>query len=252
MARKNKSTSVERSTGVSTQGEKVHLGERVDIGKGKTNKRKGPRDYVSGSTSAYNLLGLILIIGLIATVFFAYYNSTSDSETFQYFSPSVYVDNISRKSVSIPGGTYELKYDVSPSVLAMRSTLKAYFVVDGVKVESWNETSFGLFDSLEKEVFEFRFKGDRYYSVDGSITIPDIVVSWNDMPSSDIVVESWKNVDGVNSFLDAVAETVFFVGDYLEYQLNLIQNILPWNSVVEGERDYLSDLWKEAEERAFN
>lgn len=260
MARKNKSTSVERSTGVSTQGEKVHLGERVDIGKGKTNKRKGPRDYVSGSTSAYNLLGLILIIGLIATVFFAYYNSTSDSETFQYFSPKVFLENFSDDTILIAEGNYIVDFPVEWGIDDLfTSSVRGYVDVDGRKIGSINTLS--LVESFSHSDLYFRINGEYYTAIwqyvddlGGNayvLSLPTLYITIDSMPDIQYVIDSWSSVSADNVF-DVIQETFVYVGDYMAYIGNTILNFLPWNSVatVQDDDPNLEQLWREAEIRA--
>lgn len=255
MRRDNKTRDVTRTPNW-TQNERVDLGdssERVQFNEGKQGRRSRSRQVsYSASTNALSAVSLLLLIGLIATVFFAFYNADRTDGKFQYFSPSEYLTKIGSQEIIVPAGDYFVDVVLKNPSGLVGGYYKGYVNLYGEMFESINQL--GWYQELNDGQFEFDILGERVVSYfvtnsDGVrqrfITITqDHSVTINEMPQLTLILDAWSNVKDFPSFGSALAGTCQFVVDYLDYQANLLQNLLPWNSVVEGESNYLEGLWE--------
>lgn len=270
MARKQKSREVAPNSPRGGR-ERVNL-DRDNIELDPPQRRRSVRNYVSASTNVWSIVSILLVIAMIGTVFIAYSNVSGSGDRVYFFSPSAYLNGLS-DSFYVPSGYYQLYYlsdraGVSPAV----ESWSAYIDVDGRRYYS-NENNVA-YSQLFNPSFQFSFDiaGSTLYSrgifdylnnddfsgvsLDHSVIgdprliyIDEPVMLSNAMPNIKVVGDAWGNVNGLNDIFNAFRITGEFVTDSVRYETQLIQSLLPWNSVVEGDRDYLPDLWEAAEER---
>ena len=211
---------------------------------------------VGASTNAWGVVSLILIIGLIATVFFAYYNSTRKDGVVQYFSPSRYLTNISSTEFVLPGGTYYVQTREASLLTAVFLRIEGYIEVDGRIYESENTLGWWDFESGSKS-FEFNINGVVYYSYVNSggykvVDLPTTTVTVGDFPDFSRVAEKFVNVDSVPAFFEAFDSLPRYLDDFFVYQANFLKSFLPWNSVSSNQNGGVPDLpqiWADAEEK---
>ena len=226
---------------------------------------------VGASTNVWGVVSLIFIIGLIATVFFAHYNSTRKDGVVQYFSPSKFLNNISYDVINLPEGDYILSFD--PLVGGFFYTVYGWVEIGGMKFESSNFISVPfhveIFNGYNVHLwdetlgygdisFEIEIDGVLYYaSYDSALEnyvlkFPGTSIKLNEMPQIADLALTWGEVEGWNTFWTAVSDTGDFVRDMIRYNTNLLKQILPWNFVVDSESSdvpNLPQLWAEAESK---
>lgn len=196
-------------------------------------------------TNVLFLVSLILILGLMATVFISYWQSDIESlENFAYFSPAKYLNNISETTIPIPAGNYIVQEKkalwgfgtISPLVV------RGYIDINGFVFESENLNNPLLADYGSSYTFVI---GDKTYKSElsvienehGLVEVVNIVkltessfVSIGDPPDVRSLVDVWKDVNIV-SFFSAVGYSVNFAVSYLDYVGNMSYKLMPWNSI---------------------
>ena len=217
-------------------------------------RESGSRFRVSARTNVWGIVSILLLIGLIATVFIAYNNSHDDSAEKYFFSPSSFLQGISNPVVVIEPGDYVLHYQSEKFAFIPYAT-RAFVLIDGVRIYSNNMSRFGVMVGS----YEFTINGKNYYAQTTTqngiqyevITLEGAVVEVLTFPDINNVVKSFQGVTDVDSFFDAFSSISVFCRDYLTFQANFLNNMLPWNHVVStSEYDVnFHDLWSEAEER---
>lgn len=238
-----------------TQNERVNLfdsSEQIRFKKGYQLRKGRSRDvHYSASTNAWGFVSLLLLIGLIATMFFAYYNSSRTDGKFQYFSPSEYLSKLGSQQVVIPAGEYEVTSILEGWNGAIADLWRGHVDLYGMLFISTNRLTASQVPFRQFTFDIFGHTVESYFGTneDGVqvryITLPeDIETTVNEMPQLTIVMDAWQNVSDFGSFGTALAGTASFVVEYYQYQKNLFQNLLPWNSVVEDETGYLESLWE--------
>lgn len=209
---------------------------------------------ISARTTVMGAVSLLLVIGLIASVFFAYENSTRvEGEPFQYFSPARFLENISTQTIEVDASSYRLAYvyhrnwlipalsiyearvyigknvfSSSNRILQSKlndNSVPFYFFIDGVQYTSYSNYVSNDDGTVSPEV---DLNGDlvRY------VTLPAMIITWNEMPDFTDVTNAWSGLSENGTVWSALSTTGKFVGQWLRYQGNMLQTLLPWNSVV--------------------
>lgn len=224
---------------------------KYDVDKVRNPRKTTSHVKIGASTSVWGMVGLLFVIGLIATVFFAYQNSTNEQK--YYFSPSSFLQNISDTTVYIPGDTYQLHYQVEKFLFVPVST-RAYVLVDGVRYYSNNVSRFGVMVGS----YEFTINGQNYFARTVNengisyevVDLPGMYVDLTKFPDISMVVDAFSEVDSATAFFEAFSSVPIFLRDFVTFQANFLQNMLPWNHVeaIDDSVD-LPALWEEAEQR---
>lgn len=231
--------------------------------------KQSNRAYRSGNgyfakTLVASAVSILILIGLIATVFFAYDNSQrADGEPFVYFSPARFLENLSSDVVYIQADTYEVEYYYRWNILPFRSNYVGYIQVGNRRIKSENYI-FKQVINDQNLVFSFYIDGvlyttDQYMlseplfdgdvEVGRKIVLPEITYTWNEMPDFGEVADIWSRVGEDESFFDALSKTGIYITNFLEYQGNLLSALLPWNSSVSSSETpsdgvTYDDTWK--------
>lgn len=194
-------------------------------------------------TLVASAVSILILIGLIATVFLAYDNSQrADGEPFVYFSPANWLERISDTEITVPATVY--KVDIKRENNATPLFWRYYGVVDVGGVEFRSTDSMTEVDlSDPNKQFFFYIDGVVYQSYRGVeyqsfyLSLPQMTVDVLEMPDIGNVIDLWSNVaiieddDTDVSLLVCLRETGRFIGDYLLYQANLFERLMPWNAV---------------------
>lgn len=218
--------------------------------------RRSYRSTPKFSTSVMSAVSLLLVIGLIATVFFAYENSTrAEGEAFQYFSPAKYLERMSNYSYSVYGQYVPVEYRLngrialSPAYIGVITIKAERYVSDGVKevipIELFSENRLTRYGMDRGGQFKFRLGGVTFNSYDmvdpnteisyREVLVPNIEYDLLTPPDFDTVAKSFSEVDDAGSFFTSVGELGKFVFDWLGYQFEVISNLLPWNTIVSSD-----------------
>lgn len=235
---------------------KADIYQSKDLQKSQTQYRKGNRSYRPtprfGGT-VFGLVSLILVIGLLASVFISVQNNGRlKGEPFVYFSPSVYLNGISSDDVIVPAGDYTVRLERSYVPFLddfFEPSYNGYLDVGSKTYKSKHRVGeYSLHEGTAE--FEFEIDGRIYtsYSVPlqgptlpgetlgylYEVTLPAFVYKWNVQPDFSVVIRSWKDISS-DGFYDSLANslkiTFSFVSDFFVYQANLLVALLPWNSV---------------------
>lgn len=230
---------------------KAEIYQSKDLQKSQTQYRKGNRSYRPtprfGGT-VFGLVSLILAIGLLASMFFVVQNKgRSEGEPFVYFSPSVFLDNISSDGFVIPAETYNVELEYEKKWYQFDGKYWGYIQVGDRRIKSGTFINEFNINNADQSFF-FVINGERYNSIqveiqgptiDGEplgiarkVVLPEITVEWGSMPELGDLVDHWEGIDSIGSLGNALGETAYFVHDWLKYQSNLLLALLPWNSAV--------------------
>lgn len=222
-----------------------------DLQKSQTQYRKGNRSYRPtprfGGT-VFGLVSLILAIGLLASMFFVVQNKgRSEGDPFVYFSPFVFLDNISSDGFVIPAETYNVELEYEKKWYQFDGKYWGYIQVGDRRIKSGTFINEFNIDNADQSFF-FVINGERYNSIqveiqgptiDGEplgiareVVLPEITVEWGSMPELGDLVDHWEGIDSIGALGNALGETAYFVHDWLKYQSNLLLALLPWNSAV--------------------
>lgn len=251
MRRNNKTRDVTRSPDWVYSTDRVNLGDAPERIRWKDSKQSSYRksgNRYSASTNVWGLVSIVFLIGLIASVFFAYFNSMRTDGKFQYFSPSTYLENFSAEEIVINPGTYRVNLIEEGYDVLYGTRYRGVVVLSTYTYRSTNTiTSLG---GIGQELY-FDIGGKQYTSIrnfddqEFYLTIEStIIYNLNDFPRLEPILEYWEDVSDFDSLGVALSQTASFVGKFLTYQAHLIESLLPWNSVEVGESDYLEELWE--------
>lgn len=233
---------------------RAEIYQSKDLQKSQTQYRKGNRSYRPtprfGGT-VFGLVSLILSIGLIASMFFVFQNmGRSVGKPFTYFSPSVFLNNISSPEIVVSEGSYTVEIVLEKVFPSWNNRYWGYITVDGKRYKS---TTPIFSHDIDKEEYQFYFDlgGDLYGShfeypqgptIDGDplpairvVDLPSMSFQWNNPPDLNEVLNSWEDVKEDGSFFDALSATAGFGLDIFRYQVNLLSALLPWNSSVSSD-----------------
>lgn len=228
---------------------KADIYQSKDLQKSQTQYRKGNRSYRPtprfGGT-VVGLVSLILVIGLLASMFFVVQNMGRPvGEPFTYFSPSVFLNNISSPEIAVSEGSYTVEIVLEKVFPSWNNRYWGYITVEGKRYKS---TTAIFAHDIDKEEYQFYFDlgGDLYGShfeypqgptIDGEplpairvVDLPEMSFQWNNPPDFNEVLDSWENVSEEGTFFDALSTTAGFGLDFFRYQVNLLTALLPWNS----------------------
>lgn len=227
------------------------------------NKKKNRgthRASVSAQTNALGLVSIILIIGMIATIFFAV--SYSGKQQFKYFSPRKYLSNFSSTEVDMPASWHQLLFLEEKPFGGLFSTyVRAYFEYNGIYYHSKNRYLAGTSNVYDK-VYEFEIGGTKYYSelvqvgeYNGEALYANLIhlpaISYNlfEVPDISVVGSAWQQVEGFDGTLvNAFVTTGKFLVGAISFEVRIIDRVIPWNSVEDGNREWLDNVWASKEE----
>lgn len=217
-------------------------------------QKKGSRSYRPtpqfGGT-VFGLVSIILVIGILASMFFVVQNiGRPIGKPFTYFSPSVFLNNISSPEIVVSEGSYTVETVLQEVFPSWNNRFWGYITVNGRRYKS--TTAIYVHD-IDKEEYQFYFDlgGDLYGShfeypqgptIGGEplpairvVDLPSKVFQWNNPPDLNEVLNSWEEVAEEGSLFDALSATAGFGLDFFRYQANLLSALLPWNSSVSSD-----------------
>ena len=204
---------------------------------------RGNRSYFGTKTAVMSAVSILIMFGLIASVFLAYDNSQrADGEPFVYFSPATWLERISDTKITVPAAEYEV--EIKRENNATPLFWRYYGVVNIGGVEFRSTDSMGELDLADSnKQFFFYIDGVVYQSYRGItvqsfyLSLPELTVDVLEMPDIGNIIDLWSNVaiieddDNDVSLLVCLRETGRFIGDFLMYQANLFERLLPWNAI---------------------
>lgn len=209
---------------------------------------------VSAKTNALGLVSIILIIGMIATMFFAV--SYSGKQQFMYFSPSAYLEGLSDDTYYAINEWYKVEFKYH--LFRLSPYYQPYVVINGQVIYS----DYKYIPAYDNYVFPFVIDGITYYSEAVGITVnssspfehtylhlTDARIGVSGMPDFQVVGDAWSRVKNDKDIIGALSTTGRFIVDSLRYELSIMFKILPWNYVEKGDRSWIDNEWEKAEIR---
>ena len=221
----------------------IYKAERPPKAKKSSGSKHGFR--VGATTTVMGLISLLLMIGLLASVFFAYDNSNLENgESFVFFSPSKYLRTLSQQDIYIKGDSYEVRIEYEKKWYQIDGKYWGYLDIGDISIKSI--TFVNEFAINNPDVtFKFYVNGEHYNSVSYALQgpgleveyiryvhLPDTILTIGKMPDFEKVTDTWGAVGSTENVFTALGTTAQFVSDYTRYIANILKVTLPWNSVV--------------------
>lgn len=217
---------------------------------------------VSAKTNAFGLVSIILIIGMIATMFFAV--SYSGSTDFKYFSPMTYLSGLSSNDNIISDAWYVVEFEDlgvpgKPNWQENMFNVRPYVVIEN---QIFYANDIPLEFVLRGVPIVFDIYGENYTSeyINGVhfLHLYNVLIGIGEMPDIKVVSDAWIEVsktdldDDMNPrvfkrLLNALSVTGGYLRDSVVYEYRVITRILPWNSVQNGNREWLDNIWIDKE-----